>query len=97
MSSVIIINPFEISAGEEEAFLSAWRQSASHMRRAPGFRSLRLHKSLDPQAKFRFINVSEWESQEQWQEASRTRPTEITEELRKRCIAYPAVYQVIVE
>jgi heme-degrading monooxygenase HmoA len=98
MSGVILINPFEIPAGEEEAFLSAWLQAAEHMRRAPGFRSLRLHKSLDPQAKFRFVNVAQWESQEQWQEAVRTQPARIAEEIRKRWpIAYPALYQVIVE
>jgi heme-degrading monooxygenase HmoA len=98
MSTVILINPIEVAVGEEEPFLSVWLQAAEHMRHAPGFRSLRLHKSLDPQATFRFVNVAEWESQEQWQEAVRTQPARITEEMRERWhTAYPALYQVIVE
>jgi heme-degrading monooxygenase HmoA len=76
MPTVILINPFEIAAGEEEQFLKIWLSAAGHMRHAPGFRSLRLHKSLDSQAKFRFVNVAEWESEQQWQEAVRTQPAE---------------------
>jgi heme-degrading monooxygenase HmoA len=98
MPTVILINPIEVQAGEEEQFLSLWQASAEHMRHAPGFRSLRLHKSIDAQAKFRFVNVAEWESAQQWQEAVRTRPAWITELLREKGFTtYPALYQVIVE
>lgn len=99
MSTVILINPIEIPAEDEESFLSVWLQAAEHMRHAPGFRSLRFHKSLDPQAKFLFVNVAEWESREQWQEAVRTQPVRITEEMQKCWPAsgYPALYQMIVE
>jgi len=45
MPTVILINPIEVQAAEEEQFLSLWQTSAEHMRHAPGFRSLRLHKS----------------------------------------------------
>jgi heme oxygenase (mycobilin-producing) len=98
MSEVVLINPIEIPVGEEDAFLSVWLQAAEHMRHAPGFRSLQLHKSLDPQAKFRFVNVAKWESQEQWQKAVNTQPAWIVEEMRNRWpTAYPALYQIIIE
>ena len=97
MSNVILINPIEVQAAEEEQFLSIWQTAAEHMRHAPGFRSLRLHKSVDSQAKFRFVNVAEWESAQQWQEAVRTQPARITEVMREKWpTAYPALYQVIV-
>lgn len=83
---------------KEEQFLPIWLEAAEHMRHAPGFHSLRLHKSLDPQTKFRFVNIAEWESAQQWQEAVRTQPARITEVMRKRWpTAFPALYQVIVE
>jgi heme-degrading monooxygenase HmoA len=63
MQPVILINPFEVPAGKEEQFLKAWNEAAELLRHVPGFRSTRLHESLDPQAKFRFVNVAEWESQ----------------------------------
>ncbi len=98
MPTVILINPIDVPVGEEEQFLPVWREAAAHMRRAPGFRSLRLHKSVDPQAKFRFVNVAEWGSQEQWQEAVRSQPSQITAVMRARWpTAYPALYEVIVE
>ena len=98
MPTVTLINPIEVSVGEEEQFLPVWLEAAEHMRNAPGFRSLRLHKSIDPQAKFRFVNIAEWESEQQWQAAVRTQPATIAEVMRKRWpTAYPALYQVIVE
>ncbi|MBV9688128.1 MAG: antibiotic biosynthesis monooxygenase [Ktedonobacteraceae bacterium] len=96
MQPVVLINPFEVPAGEEERFLKAWHEVAGHMRRAPGFLSTRLHKSLDPQAKFRFINVAQWESPQQLQAA-------ISSEAVQKLLAavsftaHPALYQVIAE
>jgi heme-degrading monooxygenase HmoA len=58
MPSVVLINPFEVPAGQEEEFLPRWREAAEELRHAPGFVSTRLHESLDPQAKFRFVNVA---------------------------------------
>jgi len=84
MSNVILINPIEVQAAEKEQFLSIWQTAAEHMRHAPGFRSLRLHKSVDSQAKFRFVNVAEWESAQQWQEAVKSQPVRITEEMREK-------------
>ncbi len=45
-----------------EQFFQAWHEAALPLRHAPGFRSTRLHESLDPQAKYRFVKVAEWES-----------------------------------
>lgn len=59
------------------------------MRGAAGFISTRLHESMDPQAKFRFINVAEWESLQQLQAAMRT---EALQEIARAMpfAAYPA-------
>jgi heme-degrading monooxygenase HmoA len=45
MNTVILINPFEVPAGEEEAALRFWKQAAEYMRRQPGFIATRLHKA----------------------------------------------------
>ena len=71
MQTVTLINPFEVPAGEEEQFLKAWHEAAEILRQAPGFVSTRLHESLDPQAKFRFINVAQWESPQHFQASMR--------------------------
>jgi heme oxygenase (mycobilin-producing) len=96
MQPVILINSIEVPTGEEERFLAAWHQTDEYMRHAPGFLSTRLHQSLDPQAKFRFINVAQWESPQHFQAAV---STETFRQLLAAMpfVAYPALYQVIAE
>ncbi len=96
MQTVILINPFEVPAGEEEQFLKSWNEAAELLRHAPGFLSTRLHESLDPQAKFRFINVAQWESPQHFQAAIRS---EAFQQIARKMpfTAYPALYRVISE
>jgi heme oxygenase (mycobilin-producing) len=96
MSTIVLINPFEVPQGQEEAFLKGWHAAAEHLRQAPGFLSTRLHESLDPQAKFRFVNVAEWESPQHFQAAVRT---EAFEQISRKMpfTASPALYRVIAE
>jgi heme oxygenase (mycobilin-producing) len=96
MSTVVLINPFVVPAGQEEEFLKRWREAAEHPRHAPGFVSTRLHESLDPQAKFRFVNVAEWESPQHFQAAMRT---EAFQEIARRMpfAASPVLYRVVAE
>ena len=96
MQSVTLINAFEVPAGEEEQFLKSWHESAEHMRKAPGFISTKLHESLDPQAKFRFINVAQWESVQHFQEAMKSMQDRFRQR-RDKFIANPALYRVVSE
>src|SRR5215813_10265243 len=92
--AVTLINPFEIPAGQEEQFIQSWHETAAVMRAAPGYISTRLHKSLDPQAKFRFINVAQWESVEHFRAAIQS-PAFLQTTQKMPFTAYPALYQVI--
>ncbi len=67
---VILINPFEVPEGKDDEFLIHWSELADRLRQEPGFTSTRLHKSLDPKAKFRYVNVAEWESREAFERAT---------------------------
>jgi heme-degrading monooxygenase HmoA len=68
--TVILINPFEVAEGtDDEAFLRGWERAADYMRQQPGFLSSRLHRALRPDARFRFINVAEWSSPQEFQAA----------------------------
>ena len=64
MPPVTLINPFEVPEDEGEEFVARWQEAADYMRRQEGFVSTRLHRSLDPRAEFRFVNVAVWESAE---------------------------------
>ncbi len=68
--SVILINPFDVSEEtDDEEFLRGWERAAEYMRQQPGFVSSRLHRALAPGARFRFINVAEWASPQDFQSA----------------------------
>jgi heme-degrading monooxygenase HmoA len=68
--SVILINPFEVPEGtNDEGFLRGWERAAEYMREQPGFVSTRLHRAVAPDARFRFINIAEWASPRDFQDA----------------------------
>ena len=59
--TVILINPFDVPESvTDEAFLGGWERTADYMRQQPGFISSRLHRALSPDAPFRFVNLAEW-------------------------------------
>lgn len=96
MSTSVLINPFEVPQGQEEVFLKWWHEAAEHLQQAPGFLSTRLHESLDPQARFRFVNVAEWESPQHFQAAM---SSEAFQQMRGKMpfTAHPALYRLIVQ
>jgi len=64
MAGVVFINCFEVPVGREEAFLELWEQIDSYMVQKPGFQWRRLHRSLDDNARLRYVNVAGWDSAE---------------------------------
>ena len=92
--SVILINPFEVPAGtDEEEFLGGWERAADYMRQQPGFVSTRLHRALAPDARFRFINVAEWASPQDFQAAVSSE--EFREIAKGAGPGSPALYEVV--
>lgn len=69
MAVVPFVNCFEVPAGHEDAFLTLWQEVNAYMAGKPGYISHRLHRSLAPEAKFRFINYAKWETEEHWRAA----------------------------
>ena len=94
MSTGVLINAFEVPTGEDEAFLQGWEAAREFMQRQPGYLSTRLHQSLDPTARFRFINVAEWASPADFQ-AALNHPEFVAMRKAVPFAHYPSVYQVI--
>jgi len=69
MPPVVLINPFEVPEGKDEAFLAEWEAAKAFLEQQPGSIATRLHRSLVPNARFRFINVVEWATVEAFQAA----------------------------
>ena len=96
MDYVTLINPFEVPVDKEDQFLERWNVAADYLRQQEGFVSTRLHRSLAPEATFRFVNVALWESAEHFRQAISTpEAQELTKDMPFS--SYPALYQVISE
>jgi len=60
---ITLVNCFEVPAGREDEFFALWQQVNTYMRAKPGYLEHNLHRSLAPDARFRFVNVARWTSQ----------------------------------
>lgn len=69
MPEIIFINSFEVPVDRDEDFLLLWKQIDDYMRGKPGYRWRRLHRSLDPGARLRYVNVAGWASAEHFDAA----------------------------
>jgi len=62
--SAVLVNLFEVPPGADDAFLDFYRRINAYMQSKPGYLGNRLHRSVGPDARYRFVNVVEWESPE---------------------------------
>lgn len=69
MSAVTLVNCFEVPAGREEEFFALWMQVNNYMRTKKGYLGHKLHRSLAPDARYRFVNVAQWASAADFQAA----------------------------
>jgi heme-degrading monooxygenase HmoA len=66
---VTLINCFEVPEGRDDVFFNLWREVNAYMRTKPGYRRHRLHRAKTPGAHYRFVNVADWDSPEQFEAA----------------------------
>jgi heme-degrading monooxygenase HmoA len=93
VSNVVLINPFEVpTAVPDEQFLAGWQRAADLLRTRPGFGGSRLHRALSPDARFRFVNVAEWESAQDFQAA--VSDPAFAELAASSPPNYPALYEI---
>ena len=90
--AVVLINAIEVPMGEDESFMARWERAHDFLVSQPGYRSSQLHKSTEPGADFRYVNVAVWDSVDAFRAAS-SRP-----EFRDISTEYPlhsSVYEVV--
>lgn len=67
---VVLINVFEVPAGEDDVFVRGWERARDFLKTQAGYLSSRLHRSISPAADFRFVNIALWESEAAFQIAT---------------------------
>jgi heme-degrading monooxygenase HmoA len=61
-----LINYFVVAPGQDEEFLELWRQADELLRTSGGYTRTRLHRALQPDARFRYVNIAALGSVETW-------------------------------
>jgi heme-degrading monooxygenase HmoA len=68
-SSVTLINLFEVEPDEDEQFIAGWQAAREQLNRRPGYLDTTLHRAIQPDVDFRFVNVAHWASADAFQAA----------------------------
>ena len=66
---MVLINSFEVPAGDAEKFIAAWEQTRDYLQTQPGYIDTALHQALASDAEFQFVNVARWRSAEEFSAA----------------------------
>jgi heme oxygenase (mycobilin-producing) len=90
---VILINPFEVPADDDDRFLVGWKQVRDLLAAQRGYLGSRLHHSLAP-ADLRFVNIARWSSPLAFAKALQ-RPDVQEAVAAVPFRSHPALYQVI--
>jgi heme oxygenase (mycobilin-producing) len=91
---VVLINAFEVPPDSDDAFLAAWEQTRVFLRGQPGYLATRLHRSLTPEADFRFVNIGRYTSPQTFQAAvGQPGFRQAAAAIQHR--AHPSLYQVV--
>jgi heme oxygenase (mycobilin-producing) len=91
---VVLINAFEVPPDANDAFLAAWEATRQFLRDQPGYLATRLHRSLSPDTRFRFVNIGRYESPQAFQAAvGQPGFREAAAAIQHR--AHPSLYQIV--
>src|SRR3954470_3798376 len=64
--TVTLINAFEVPPGADEAFIAGWERARDFLQARDGYEATVLHRSLRPDADFRFVNLARISSPQAW-------------------------------
>lgn len=94
---VTFVNAIEILDEQIDEFVEQWVERVALMRAVPGFRDVRLHRAIQPGARFPLVNIAHWDSVEAC-EAAGANPAVVAsvDEARQIATAHPALYRVVV-
>jgi heme-degrading monooxygenase HmoA len=69
---VTLINAFEVPPGADGAFITAWNQARDQLSVLPGYGGATLHRALQPNTRFRYVNMGQWQTPGHFRAATAT-------------------------
>ncbi|WP_324698839.1 antibiotic biosynthesis monooxygenase family protein [Novosphingobium sp. RL4] len=80
--SVVLINTFNVDAGDVDELIAAWEADAAYFKRQPGFISTQLHRGIAGSCTFLNYAV--------WQDINTFRAAFLNPEFQEKLAAYPS-------
>ncbi len=96
-SKVVLINVFEVPIAQEQEVMQTWIKSKEFLEKQPGYLNTRLHKNIDPDGKYRFINVAEWASPQQFQSATKAMRESSVPKMPEGTRFSPGLFKVVAQ
>lgn len=67
-----VIVAYEVSQEDADRFLDSWEKANAFLQKQPGFVSNSLHRAVSAAPDFRFVNVSYWENEDAFRDATQS-------------------------
>lgn len=92
---VTLINAFEVPVSDETQFLKQWQKTSDKAKVQKGYIETKLHRALKDDARFLFVNVALWESEELYHAGFKNLDVQESHDVEVH--ANPALYKVVVQ
>ncbi len=94
---MVLINSFTVPEQRDDVFHDMWTKTSGYFRQQPGYRSLRLHRAITPNARYRWVNVVQWASEADYQTSHSTDEFRrlVTQDGWGEFPNMPSLYQVV--
>jgi heme-degrading monooxygenase HmoA len=63
---------YEVSAEDVELFVEAWNKANDYLKDMDGMESTTLHRAVSANPRFRFVNVAQWSSADDFRAATQS-------------------------
>jgi DNA-binding LacI/PurR family transcriptional regulator/heme-degrading monooxygenase HmoA len=91
----VLINAFEVPAGDAENFIAAWEKARDYLQTQPGYIDTVLHQAVTPEAEFAFVNIARWRTAADFAAATRSPGFRESAAGLAGYRPHPALYQVV--
>jgi heme-degrading monooxygenase HmoA len=92
---VVLINAFEVPPERDEQFVREWERARGFLATQAGYIDTALHRSLAPNADFRYVNIARWQTPGDFQAAIQSEGFKRLWNESAQFPNHPALYHVI--
>jgi len=90
-----LINAFEVPHDEAPQFIAAWETTRDYLSARPGYIDTSLHRAVNPDTGFQFVNIAHWRSTEDFAAATQSQGFRSAAAGLAGYQAHPGLYRLV--